>query len=409
MARSASFRVLGFPVRVDPGFVLYLALIVFINSNQPAFAIRLAVCLAVFTLIHELGHALAARRFDTDTSISLAFLVGWAALNPRRALKRHELALISVAGPLAEIATGVALLVAIGGNPLRTYWGVGNGTDLQRAVWWAGPALGLLNLLPFTPLDGGAIVSQGVDRLAPGRGREAVQIFSVAALGAIIVLGLTNERWYPAIPMALMLGYWNLQAMRRPVDRQPGGAAVIAAAEAERQGWATGTPGSYPAGWVPSPWLRAHRMLAAGDSVGARHLLERSLQQASGSWVPPAGASRNELASLAALLPDDAPVDEPNAGWVFQDVLHQIGQYQRSAAYGARLYGQHRVPELAHQVARSLVQVGDLSTAMLWLQAAYGSEARDPRVLDDPELTPLASWDSFRALRERLDAAAGRG
>jgi hypothetical protein len=73
-------------VSIAPGFILGLLLLAGLNAQNPAFAVRLVIAIAVFTLVHELGHALAARRFGAESTISLSFLVGWASFRPSRPL-----------------------------------------------------------------------------------------------------------------------------------------------------------------------------------------------------------------------------------------------------------------------------------------------------------------------------------
>ena len=53
-----------------------------------------------------------------------------------------------------------------------------------------GTILGLINLLPVIPLDGGSITSSALDRLAPGRGRDWTLWWSVAvsAVTAVVLL-----------------------------------------------------------------------------------------------------------------------------------------------------------------------------------------------------------------------------
>ena len=55
----------------------------------------------------------------------------------------------------------------------------------RYAIWWAGPVIGLVNLLPALPLDGGTIASLGIDRFTPGRGRVTMTYVSLglAAVG----------------------------------------------------------------------------------------------------------------------------------------------------------------------------------------------------------------------------------
>ncbi|MBV1893303.1 MAG: hypothetical protein KUG57_04600, partial [Ilumatobacteraceae bacterium] len=90
------FRLLGFPVHVRPGFVMFMVLIVVLYGDE--FGIWLAGSLAAFTLLHELGHAVAARRTGAKAEISLNFLAGYASYVPIRQLSRAEQAWISFAG-----------------------------------------------------------------------------------------------------------------------------------------------------------------------------------------------------------------------------------------------------------------------------------------------------------------------
>ena len=62
------FRLLGFDVHVRTGFLIFLGLIVFLYQDQ--FGLWLAGGIAVFTLLHELGHAIAARSAGAEAAIS---------------------------------------------------------------------------------------------------------------------------------------------------------------------------------------------------------------------------------------------------------------------------------------------------------------------------------------------------
>src|SRR6476659_4389606 len=163
-AATPTFRLFGFPVHVRPGFLLLLVLVVAINGTS--LGIWLALFLALFTLLHELGHAVAARATGAQSEIALDFLYGYASFVPTRHLKRWEQAGISVAGPAVQIVLGLVALWATGVNPLDPHAGW---TDVQRALWFAGPILGALNLVPVLPFDGGNIAEAGLDALLPAK------------------------------------------------------------------------------------------------------------------------------------------------------------------------------------------------------------------------------------------------
>ena len=76
------FRLLGFPVHVGAGFVIFMVLLAFINEGGE-FGWWLAGSVAGFTLIHELAHALVARRAGAEASISLEFMAGFTSYHAK--------------------------------------------------------------------------------------------------------------------------------------------------------------------------------------------------------------------------------------------------------------------------------------------------------------------------------------
>ncbi len=122
-------------------------------------------------LVHELSHALVARRFSVGTqSIELWALGGLARLDREAPTPKAE-GWIAVAGPIAS------LVVAIGGIgswfALRSF---GFDTTFTAMIGWLGLVNGLLagfNLLPGAPLDGGRIVKAVRWRMHGDRFRAA--------------------------------------------------------------------------------------------------------------------------------------------------------------------------------------------------------------------------------------------
>ena len=405
-------RVLGFPLTVNPGFVAFMVLMFVINIGDPRFALALVISFAGFTVVHELGHGLAARCFEADTTISLDFLVGLADVQPRRPLARWEQAVITAAGPLTAVGLGVAILAAQRA-PILSLTNGGDGR-VAAAIRWTGPVLGLLNLLPLAPLDGGNLVSLGVDRVVPGRGRAVVQIWSIAACLAAALVIVAHPRWWLwAISVALVAA-WNVQGMRaqrratRLRNKLDQANVADEAHAAERAGWTTGEARRFPQGWSSSPWLQARRRLHAGDLGGARSILMRSLTAPSGAWTLPSGAPTDELAALVDLLPPDPPVERLHGAWALQSILHQLGLLRRSADYGALVHDRHQSSEVAHQIARSLALLGDDDGAVAWLVEAHAHTADTSLLDDDTELDSLHDRADFQSLRVEIAQRADR-
>ncbi|GHT01278.1 hypothetical protein FACS1894108_14810 [Planctomycetales bacterium] len=133
-------------------FVVGLFFLQLAGQSLPLAAVVLL--LPVFVLAHEIGHALTARRYAVFVdSITLHALGGVSSLRGRIPGAGAELA-IAVAGPAVSLALGAAgfALAAYGNFLPPTVRGVAYYAGWQNLI------LGLFNLLPIFPLDGGRIV-----------------------------------------------------------------------------------------------------------------------------------------------------------------------------------------------------------------------------------------------------------
>ena len=115
-----------------------------------------AVILYMSVLLHEASHAVMARRYGFPvSSITLHFLGGMTAIEGEANRPRQEF-MIAVVGPLTSIAVGVA---AVG------MWFVTPDGLLRMAVEGLAGAnllVGVLNLVPGLPLDGGRVLKSVV-------------------------------------------------------------------------------------------------------------------------------------------------------------------------------------------------------------------------------------------------------
>jgi Zn-dependent protease len=115
-----------------------------------------AVVLYLSVLLHEASHAVMARKYGFPvTSITLHFLGGMTAIEGEANKPRQEF-MIAVVGPLTSIAVGVT---AVG------LWFVTPDGLLRMAVEGLAGAnllVGVLNLVPGLPLDGGRILKSAV-------------------------------------------------------------------------------------------------------------------------------------------------------------------------------------------------------------------------------------------------------
>lgn len=191
----------GFETTVNVGFLLFLVILVAIYPFPLGMWVAGAV--AVFTLIHEMGHALAARACGHRSSISLDFMVAYASYEPTaRTTWRHK-ALIAVSGPLLHTGVAVVTLAAMGVNPFVR--ADVTSSDAAVAIWWAGFVLGIINLIPLVPLDGGALVSSVAERIWPSRGKDVVLKASFVITASLTALCLAVGAIAELMVLAFML------------------------------------------------------------------------------------------------------------------------------------------------------------------------------------------------------------
>ena len=369
------FRLFGFPVQVRPGFVMFMVLIVVLYGNE--FGVWLAGSLAAFTLLHELGHAVAARRTGAEARISLNFLAGYASYVPIRKLSRREQAGISFAGPAIQIATSGAILIALGANPLDR--SSVDGSAALLAIWWAGPVIGGFNLVPILPLDGGNIMMNGLDWFIPGRSQRIMLWFSIGATVAFAAFAFTNDQYRG---FAIVIGFLLINQLQML--------------------------GSMKA--ATSPWEDANRALQAGKQRRATRILVSALSQPRPAQTPPiARLQPSEMTDLVALLPDPLPSGDPWNEYILANQLIRLGRFEEAAHYAADSFNRHPQTLAAATVARAAGALGDQPTAIGWLQTA-AEIGTSPTALmtiidNSPELIGLRQHPDVVAIRRSLIAA----
>ena len=168
--------------RVEPGLggLKYLA------------GLMLAVLLYLSVLVHEASHAVVAKRFGLPvSSITLHFLGGMTAIEGEPASPRQEF-WISVVGPISSLVVAAAAL----GLRLVT---PGDLIGLAvGGVAYTNLLVGVINLVPGLPLDGGRVLKAAVWKVTGDTHRGTI----VAAWGGRVVAVLALG--YPVLTSRLL-------------------------------------------------------------------------------------------------------------------------------------------------------------------------------------------------------------
>ena len=125
-----------------------------VGEGLASVGLALVLAAAVYTaiFIHELGHALVARRFGYAVDQIVLHLFGGHTLFSQRFKTPWHLGLVSFAGPAANGLVALLAFIAYRATPE----GVLN--SIFAWLLWSTTVMAIINLLPGTPLDGGSIV-----------------------------------------------------------------------------------------------------------------------------------------------------------------------------------------------------------------------------------------------------------
>jgi Zn-dependent protease len=259
-------HVLGIPIFVNGSMLLLAVLVTVVYGNYVREQLDLAdpfsylvglgfvICLLGSVLLHELGHALTARRFGIGVrGITLELLGGWTEMDRDAPSPRVD-ALVSLAGPAVSLVLGGAASAASLALPDRTVLG-----QIVFQVAASNILVAIFNVLPGLPLDGGRALRAGLWALFKDRNRAteaagwagrglagvtaivAIWLYQLGTLtifGLLFVLLVVFTLWQGAgqsIRLARMTSRFplvDLQSLTRPLLVVPAGTPL---GEAQRR------------------------------------------------------------------------------------------------------------------------------------------------------------------------------
>ena len=172
-------RVLGVPVFLMPSWFLLAGLLIVLLSPPlvdslgaaQAYTVTasFAILLGLSVLLHEIGHCVAARKYNLPVrSITITFLAGFTEIVVPPQTPRRELT-VAAAGPLVSILLAVIGLSLL---PLFEDGSVSERVALNLAL--TNGLIGVINLLPGLPLDGGRVLRAVVWRASGDADRATV-------------------------------------------------------------------------------------------------------------------------------------------------------------------------------------------------------------------------------------------
>jgi len=227
----------GIPLRVHATFFLIFPYAWFAEAQgDPARGVEaIALIIGLFTclVLHELGHALTARRFGVRTRDITLLPIGGVARLERIPEKPSQEIAVALAGPSVNIVIALILFAVIAATGNLRAFATTDALEHNFVTRLLGMnvLLVIFNMIPAFPMDGGrvlrALLATRLDYM------RATRIAASIGQGIAILFGLLGLIWNPMllfIAMFVFLGAGQESAavqMRSAFDGVPVSRAMI--------------------------------------------------------------------------------------------------------------------------------------------------------------------------------------
>jgi stage IV sporulation protein FB len=208
-ARVAEINLGSIPVRIEFPFLL-VAVLTGVRAGSVLLLLGWVIVVFVSILVHELGHALAARAYGEQVRILLHGMGGLTYRTGRNLGATQDI-VVSLAGSITQIALlGLPALFllrtdAIDSFTLRT---------IVLYIAWVSFGWAIINLLPLLPFDGGNIAVTILRRV---NGIDAVRVVRLISVG--VAVGVAVWAYHAVGPLTslwvLFFGALNVVALAR--------------------------------------------------------------------------------------------------------------------------------------------------------------------------------------------------
>lgn len=142
------------------GYIIYIGIDDGFQNSEIAWSVLTVLGLFFCVTLHEFGHALAARKYGIGTQDIILYPIGGVARLTSIPSKPVQELVVAIAGPLVNFAIVLLLLpyIYFSDDIDFPYTGLALvGTQFLPAIFIQNLILGLFNLIPAFPMDGGRI------------------------------------------------------------------------------------------------------------------------------------------------------------------------------------------------------------------------------------------------------------
>jgi Zn-dependent protease/predicted transcriptional regulator len=198
----------GIRIEMHVTFLLMLGGVALFTSTGPRDALQTVLDLLLLfgcVLLHELGHALSARRYGIRTREIVLLPIGGVARLERMPEKPAQELVVAIAGPAVNVVLATVfgtILVARGVTPVELYerW---RGGGLVEFLFMANVGMFAFNLIPAFPMDGGRVLRALLAMFMPFA--RATRYATIVGQGLALVFAAVGLFYFNTSPMLVFI------------------------------------------------------------------------------------------------------------------------------------------------------------------------------------------------------------
>lgn len=201
-----SFEAFGISVHVRWGFLAMLGFVTYVTGGI-VFPLILALCV----LGHELSHALVARHFGYHLGDITFFLLGGAAGIEERKFADKENLAIAIAGPLFNfVIVGLVFTLRFLVGDISAIL-----SSILDTTIFVNTVIGVFNMIPAYPMDGGRILRSGLGLLGLKRKTvtDVTHFVGLLFAGFFAVFGIYSMSFMLPL-LGLFIGFYIIRERR---------------------------------------------------------------------------------------------------------------------------------------------------------------------------------------------------
>ncbi len=339
------------PVRIHPLFLGLIFAIGWMSSQSLQLTIVWAAVITLSVLVHELGHALTALKFEQRVMIEL-FGLGGVTYRKGPPLKAWKNFVIVMNGPLAGFSLFILaylLRKSLGDQPSNLFLYALDVTMMVNLFWT------LINLLPVYPLDGGHLFRIVMEGVFGFKGVKAA-LFMSTLFGLSLGIFFFYINFWIAGALFLMFTFESFQGFKKTLgltkaDQSEEVQQLFRRGETE---YRTGSidQALHTFSQVREKTKRGVFYLAASESMAQAYVQTGRLQEAYDILEP--------LSSKIS----------PGALGLLHQISYNLGKWKEAIQIGNRTF--QSKPNYKTAVVNSLCHavLGEAQPAIGWLQTA---------------------------------------